>query len=221
MKLLGENNGNHKKALKRTCRYEAFWGREPDFVLHCTDSLWPHIDVYRFPPVKIKWFFQKWFKPVSYQYVYISGGMSDADMPIGEAAEIVPTRVELTAYSNEIYTNYSGETDMVAWWLSFLASAPFRLKEKKLFFAPGHTFSTGEPIIPSSEMIGFFFSITPSVELRRLCSCSVNAKTMLHVVPISESERKLAQEKGSDKLIAYFEKYNIEPIFNLTRKPFI
>lgn len=203
--------------LKRDIKYKEFWGRKPDLILHPKEDTNPHIDIYRFPPKKVKWFFQK--APVSNQYVYISAGMSDVDMPIKTVADNIPSRIELTTFSNDIYKNQSGEMDLIAWWLSFLAYLPF--KEGNIFFSPGHTFTTKEPIIPNSKMTGFFFGVTPSVDLKQLCSASINAKLTLQVVPISESERKLAEGKGSGCLLDYFEKYNIEPVFNLKREPFI
>ncbi|MFH1440953.1 MAG: suppressor of fused domain protein [Candidatus Omnitrophota bacterium] len=202
---------------KRNFRYLEFWGRDPDFILHPTEHINPHIDIYRFPPKKVKWFFQK--SPIYNQYVYMSAGMSDADMPVKTAVDIIPSRIELTAFSNEIYKNQSGDMDMIAWWLSFLAHLPFR--SGNTFFAPGHTFTTKEAIIPDSKMTGFFFGVTPSVDLKNLCSASINAKLILQVVPISDSERKLAEQKGSNCLVDYFEKHNIEPMFDLRREPFI
>lgn len=204
---------------RRSLRYQTFWGRKPDLILHPTESLRPHIDIYRFPPIKANWFFQKWFKPVKHQYVYISGGMSDAQIPATEYRTDIPRRIELTTFSNEVYKNRSGDMDMIAWWLSFLVYAPY--KDGNIFFAPGHTFSAPEPIIPGSEMTGFFFCITPSVALKHLRAASVNAELMLHIVPISESERKLVEKKGSEVLINYFDKYGIQPIFDLRRKPVI
>jgi hypothetical protein len=215
------NASNDLLTAKRALRYEWFWGRKPDWILHPTEPIHPHIDIYRFPPVETKWFFQKWFKPVSHQYVYISGGMSDVEMPGGKSEKADLFRVELTAFSNEVYKNKSGDMDMISWWLSFLAYMPFRIKNNNFFFAPGHTISAGEPIIPGSEMTDFFFGITPSVEIKRLCSASINAQLMLQVVPISESERKLAQQKGTENLISYFEENGIEPVFDLKRKPFV
>ena len=215
-----KNNSTHASKtvnVKRNFRYIEFWGRDPDLILHPKEDTNPHIDIYRFPPKKVNWFFQK--APVSNQYVYISAGMSDVDMPVKTVTDKTPSRVELTTFSREIYKNQSGDMDLTAWWLSFLAYLPF--KEGSIFFSPGHTFTTKKHIIPNSKMTGFFFGVTPSVDLKQLCSASVNAKLVLHVVPISESERRLAEEKGSECLVDYFEEHNIEPIFDLKREPLI
>jgi hypothetical protein len=204
---------------RRASRYEAFWGRRVDAVFHPTDAGEPHIDVFRFPPVAPGWFLKRWMTPAYRHYVYVTGGMSDAAMP-GAAAEAPRFRTELTAYSNRIYKNQTGDADMVAWWLHFLASAPFRFPEEGLFFSVGHTFSTREPLVPGSAMTGFLFSVTPGVEIRRLCSCTLHARVVLHVVPISDSERRLTQ-KDPRALIDYFGKHAIEPVFDLERKPYI
>lgn len=208
-----------KAVVRRQMRYEAFWARGVDAVFHPADGGEPHIDVFRFPPVEAKWFLRRWMTPAYRHYVYLTGGMSDAAMP-GAAAEVPRLRTELTAYSNRIYKNQAGDADMIAWWLHFLASAPFRFPEKGIFFNVGHTFSTGEPLMPGSAMTGFLFSVTPGVEMRCLCSCTLHARVVLHVVPISDGERKLTQEDPG-ALIDHFEKHAIEPVFDLERKPYI
>ncbi len=203
---------------KRNMNYEAFWGREPDFILHPEDQNQPHIDILRFPPVTIKRFYQKWFKPVSDQYVYITGGMSDGIMPVPDTVKGSPAKIELTAFSSDIYKNKSESIDLIAWWLSFLAYQPFK---EGIFFAPGHTYSVGEPIIPGSLMNGFIFAVTPSVEMSRLCSASLKAKLFLHVIPVSDNERRVAANEGLESLITHFDKNGIEPVFNLKRESVI
>jgi len=213
---LGET---HTLNIRRYARYTAFWGREADTVFHPTDCFDPHIDVFRFPPVEARWFLKRWITPAYRQYVYITGGMSDAPI-LGAASEAPRLRTELTAYADRIYKNRAADADMIAWWLHFLASAPFRSPEEGIFFNVGHTFSTGEPLMPDSHMTGFLFSVTPSVEMRRLCSCTVHAQVVLHVVPISDGERQLAKE-DPQRLIDYFEEHGIEPVFDLDRKPYV
>ena len=203
---------------RRASQYESFWGRRPDLILHPSETR-PHIDIFRFPPIDIKWFFQKWFIPVSHQYVYISGGMSDVPISKKNLPSDVLSQIELTAFSNEIYMNHSQKTDMIAWWLSFLAYTPF--KDETIFFAPGHTFSVGKPIIPDSQMTAFFFAVSPPALMQRLCSASINAKLVLQAVPITESELKFAKKEGIESLIDYFEKYHIEPFFDLNRDSYL
>lgn len=203
--------------LDRASRYEAFWCRKPETIFHSENSAEPHIDVYRFAPLSERLFFRRWFTPADREYVYITGGMSDAEMPAAQAAGESPSRVELTAYSKTIY-EYEGK-DVIAGCLSYLSYLPFG--EADICFAPGHTFTDGEPIIPGSKMTGFFFGVTPSVPLRRLRAATINAEVILQVVPISSNERKIAQEKGVKMLIAYFEHHKIQPVFDLHREPLI
>ncbi len=209
---------SNSKILKRGYRYEAFWGRKADIILHPENSTGPHIDVYRFPPLKTRLFFRRWFTPADREYVYITGGMSDAEMPAAKPEGASPSRVELTTYSKTVY-EHEGR-DVVAGWLSFLPHLPFE-ETSSIFFGPGHTFSPGEPIAPDSKMTGFFFGITPSVPLRQLCASTINAELTLQVVPISANERKMAEDEGPKALIAYFEHHKIQPVFDLQREPFV
>ncbi|MHC4741112.1 MAG: suppressor of fused domain protein, partial [Planctomycetota bacterium] len=97
--------------------------------------------------------------------------------------------------------------------------SPFR--EADIFFGPGHTFTFDEPIVAGSEMTDIFFAVTPSVPMRQLCKATINAEVVLHVFPITSNERKIAQEKGTEALITYFEHHKIEPDFDLHREPFV
>ncbi len=201
----------------RQMRYGAFWGREPNPVFHPTDEFEPHIDLFRFPPLGPCWFLKRWMTPAYCQYVYMTGGMSDAAMPGAVSPKEPVLRAELTAYSNKIYLNGEGDADMIAWWLYFLASAPFRFPDQGFFFGVGHTFSPGKPLMPGSEMTGFLFSVPPCGQMRRLCSCTPHAQVVLHVVPISEGERQLAEEDPVG-LIDRFREHSVEPVFDLERR---
>ena len=57
-----------------------FWGREPDLVLHQNDDEIPHIDTYRFPIV------EKEDCPLNDLVIYMTGGMSDLEMPTMETS---------------------------------------------------------------------------------------------------------------------------------------
>ena len=92
----------------RELRYRAFWGREPE-VFHPTDDFEPHIDVFRFPPLGPSWFLKRWMTPAVNEYVYITGGMSDATAPGAASSKEPVLRTELTAYSNKIYLSEAGD----------------------------------------------------------------------------------------------------------------
>lgn len=211
----------HLRKIRKTIairglRYKAFWGREAE-VFHATDDFEPHIDVFRFPPLGPSWFLKRWLTPADNLYVYMTGGMSDAAAPgAGSSTEPV-LRTELTAYSNKIYLSEAGDVDMIAWWLYFLASAPFRFPDEGFFFNVGHTFCVGGPLLPGSEMTGLLFSVPPCGDMRRLCSCTRHAQVVLHVVPISDGERQLTMEDPMG-LIDRFEEHGVGPIFDLERR---
>jgi hypothetical protein len=86
------------------------------------------------------------------------------------------------------------------------------------FFAPGQTVDMGEALLPGTVMSAFFFGVTPSADMRRLCAASGNAELMLHVVPISKKECALAVQNGPDALLDVLEKAGVTPIFDLHRQ---
>jgi hypothetical protein len=84
-------------------------------------------------------------------------------------------------------------------------------------FAPGQTVDMGEALLPGTAMSAFFFGVTPSVDMRRLCAASGNAALMLHITPISKKECAMAVQNGPDALVDVLEKAGITPMFDLHR----
>ncbi|MFH1588601.1 MAG: suppressor of fused domain protein [Candidatus Diapherotrites archaeon] len=205
-----------KDAVLRGAKYESFWGRKPDSILHPDNKNDPHVDIFRFPPLKSAGFFKKLIKPVCSQFVYITGGMSDREMPVPKKHEynMTPKKIELSAYSNKLYLE--NDTDIIASSLYFLSQIPFK---EKMFLSVGYTVSLGKPIAKNTDLSAFFFGVIPSVNLNEICKASVNAEVILQVVPISEGELNYAKKEGSEKFLDYLEQNNIEPVFDLERKP--
>ncbi len=192
---------------RRELQYFKVWQRQADSVVHQTDDQIPHVDVYRFPPTRKPW------APARNLNVYITGGMSTHAMVVPQELD-TPRRIELAAYAREVIRNAAG-MDYIAWWLHYLAHFPFRLGT---FFAPMHTVSAPEPLMPSSEMIGFCFAIPPGIDLSALTRATLTAELVLHVVPVSKRERELAEKHGPEALLDTFDRSGVPPYFDINRR---
>lgn len=189
-----------------------FWKREPDFIFHETDKQTPHVDTYRFPPVDDDQ------APLLSLYVYMTGGMSDLEMPGMEGFDESMKRAEITAYAIEPLMAESGESDFIANICRWMAHYPF---DQKTYFFPGQTFDCGRPIIPESQMQGFYFSKIPFVEKDLLSKAIVTATSFVHLVPISRAELELAHTEGAEALLKLFREVRANPLFDLTRACFL
>lgn len=195
---------------KRGELYAQLWGREPDFICHQTDSAVPHIDVYRFPKTEDE------SCPMPFRHVYITAGMSDVAMSVPDQfAESVASRIEISAYSDKVIMMQNGKMDFICSILHWMAHHPFR---ESTFFASSQTFQVGRPIVPDSEMTAYYFAETPIVGADRLFDHTPKAEGFVHLVPISEAERRLAVEAGAKALMELFHKHGVDPDFNLERK---
>jgi hypothetical protein len=201
---------DNELVARRGRLYAQLWGREPDFVCHQTDAEVPHIDVYRFPPTHEE------SCPVSFRNVYITAGMSDVPMSVPDRlADSIPSRIEISAYSDEVIMMENGKADFICTILHWMAHHPFR---QSTFFASSQTFQVGRPIIPQSEMTAYYFAQTPIVDAGKLFDHTPKAEGFVHLVPISEAERRLAVEAGSKKLLELFHNHGVNPDFDLKRK---
>jgi hypothetical protein len=185
--------------------YEQFWGRPADLILHPKDGLQPHVDVYRFPPAPHG-------RQLPDAYAYITGGMSDLPMKYPDAT--TQTRVELTAFSRRLYKKNTGE-DFLASILLWMARYPFA---NRTVFAPWQTFAVGKPLVPGSDMTGYFFTETPNIDGNGLFDSCPDADGFVHLVPISDAERVLIVEKGREEIFRIFADKNVGPFFDLDRR---
>jgi len=171
--------------------------------------------VYRFPPTKAG-FFKRIFTPLASDCVFITEGMSSYDMPVPRAERrVYPSRIELFACTTGAIGASSDGRDVVTAILQALAVVPF---QQGIFFGPLQTCDLGERICTNSEMTGFLFAVPGGIEMGRLCSCTPSAELVVSVIPITASEIRYAKEKGSEQLIAQFEKAGVPPIFDPFRK---
>jgi hypothetical protein len=96
-----------------------------------------------------------------------------------------------------------------------LAVVPF---EQGIFFGPLQTCDLGKNLSIDSEMAGVLFGVPDGVEMGRLCSCTPSAQLVVSVIPVTANEIRYAKDKGSDQLIAQFEKAGVPPVFDPFRK---
>jgi len=187
--------------------YEKFWRRRIAGVYHPSGSEPPHVAVYAFRPTLKAW------APMYSHYVYITGGLSDAEMPASPGAEYA--RIELSAYATRAPGFGSPQEDEIAKWLHTFAQMPFK---QNLRINPGDTFNVGRPLAPDSEMSAFYFGFVPFVDKAKLYRATLNAQAVAHVIPISEAERSLAEREGAIALVQAFGRGAIPPFFDLARK---
>ena len=200
---------------KRLSKYAAFFGRSRDFVREPQVGVTPAVSVARFPSLAAG-FVRRVFTPVHDRCVYITHGMSEAQMHVpAQAASVYPSRIELIAYCPGAYIGAHDGQDIVSALLQWLAAMPF---ETGSFFAPLQTASLEQAICPGTEMSAFFFAVPDGLEMSRLCSCTPGAQLVVSVMPITASERAFAVQNGSARLIELFEKHHIPNLFDMSRK---
>lgn len=188
-----------------------FWGRAPDLILQQADDALPHVDTYRFPAMDEA---AGAGAPAGSYLVYMTAGMSDAVLPGTSEFEEFYQRIEITAYAREPIPMDSGESDYIAWICGWLAHFPFH---KETYFMHGETFDWGEPLVPGSQMEGFYFARPPFVDNDDLAAATLTAGSFIHLIPISRAELLFKEERGIEAFLALLERHDVQPIFDLAR----
>ena len=196
-------------------KYAAFFGRPPDLIIDPGPSDPQSPSVCRFPPTKVG-FLKRIFTQLPANCVYITDGMSRQEMAVPEQERrTYPTRIELIALSTAAIVGGNDGCDVGTAILQALAVIPFK---QNIFFGPLQTCDFGDRICTNSEMTGFFFAVPDGVDMGRLCRCTPAAQLVVSVIPITPKEIVYAKEKGSDQLIALFEKAGVPSVFDPFRK---
>src|SRR5512142_1197866 len=107
------------KAAERRRLYEKFWRRRVAGVYRCSAADPVPVDVYAFRPTLKAW------APMYAHYVYITGGMSDAEMP-GATPGAGFARIELSAYATRAPEIGNPNEDRIAKWLHTFTQMPFK-----------------------------------------------------------------------------------------------
>ena len=188
--------------------YRKFWKRRIASTYHSSDSDTPRVKVYAFRPTWKPW------APSHSHFVYITGGMADAPMPVREAHSGF-SRIELSCFAVAVTGFGNPRQDEIARWLHAFARLPFQENQP---INPGEILDVGQPLAEGSEMSAFYFALTPFVDNDALCRATLHAEAVVHVVPISEAERTLVEREGAAALNDAFQRAAVTPVFNLGRQ---
>lgn len=182
---------------QREQHYARFFGPLTREIMHSTDVKSVHIDIYTFEPTKERPF-----------YTLITGGMSDARQNIPIDWEISP-RAEIMLYAKEpkgwMYNVLKG-----------LGEMPF---DDDTFLSYRHTVPNGQPMTAEPSLLTSYFFMLPIFEPEHFSPMLVggDATDVLLMIPITEAERNLAAEDGSDALIDLFQKHELDPVIQENR----
>ena len=195
-------------------KHESLFGRKIDYIRAPLPGVLPAISVLRLPAVEVSWV-RRFSTPVHDRTVYITNGMSTMGMKVpAEEAQRYPQRIELIAYSPDVYIGAENGQDLVSVHLQALAVMPF---QNGLFFGPLQTASVEEPICPGTDMIAFFFAVPDRIDMVKLCACTPAAQLIVSVMPITSAEHDYAVTNGASALLELFQKKNIPNMFDVRR----
>ncbi len=194
-------------------KYSAFFGRSASIIKEPIKN--NNIYSYQFSPIKVN-FFRRIFTQLSNKVVTITDGFSKHTMNVPKNEQnIYPANIELIAISDGYITGAKDNSDILTGLLQTIATL---IIEEDIFIGPLHTLDLNEKICQNSAMSALFFSLPEIIEIDRLCSCTYNAKLIVSVMPIYNSELIYAKKNGAEKLIELFENNETPNIFNPFRK---
>lgn len=184
---------------RREDHYERFFGPISQPVLHSTDTMDPHVDIYQFPPLGMR---EHW--------TLVTGGMSDRrqEIPPDLAGALAP-RSELILYADK-------PDPWMFRALKQLAEYPFQ-EETYLHF--GHTVDGGGPVAPTPCTLTAFLVWEPVFEEDPLAELLVEGDRVdfLWVVPLTAAELAFKLEHGSMELVKRFEETGLDPVVDTQR----
>jgi hypothetical protein len=175
---------------KRDEVYTKLFGKAEN-VSHELAVMFPHIDVYIYPP-------RRSGRPF---YTLVTGGMSDIPMQLPEDADRSYARREIILYCEK------PDDDLIG-LVRYFAHYPF---DYATWLGDGHTVPNGskyEPIFENSALCGALFIDTILVSDRNLgakLAFQGEPVEFLWLVPITKAEMSLAEKKGTTALLDVFE----------------
>ncbi len=182
---------------QREAHYTRFLGALDQKVMHSTDVKQVHVDIYTFAPTPERPFF-----------TLITGGMSDLRQSIPDDRDYAP-RAEIMLYASQpqgwMYSVLKG-----------LAEMPF---DDDTFLSYRHTIPNGMPMTAEPSLLTSYFMSPVFGERDGFTPMLVedDAVDVLLMVPITEGERELAVDQGSDALLALFEQREFDPVIDEAR----
>ncbi|MBN2291075.1 MAG: suppressor of fused domain protein [Pirellulales bacterium] len=187
---------------KREEHYCKLFGPMSEDVMHSSDVKDVHVDIYQFPP-----------NDERPHWTLITGGMSDLRQSIPRDAEGLAPRAEILMYAGEP-SNWMFNV------LKGLAEMPF---EDDTFLHWYHTVPNGKPMTAEPSNLTSFFFLPPYFEEPQFADLKIegDAVDFLWMIPITESERQYAMDKGSQALEEVFEKAGLDIVVDETRESLV
>lgn len=192
---------------KRIDYFQSLYETEPEFCFEFEIENKLSFEVLRFTGVENDILYDS--------FLYITNGISDVAQP-GTTNDIKFKTIEFSAYSDYLIKDKTIEdSDFIADIIFEIASFPFN---NNTAFEQGQTFDFGRPIIPNSELEGFYFASPPFIKYINLFENTGTAKSILHLIPISRKEMEFKLEHGVEKFLKLMSEKDIEPFMDLRRK---
>lgn len=191
---------------KREKVYKKLFGKLEN-ISHELVVMYPHIDVYIFPPRR----------PGRLFYTLVSGGMSDFPMQLPEEVDRSFARREIILYCEK------PDDDLID-LVRFFAHFPF---ENNTWLGSGHTVSNGtppQPVFENSDFRGVLFINTILVSDRNLgekLAFQGEPVEFLWLIPITQAEMTLAVEKDTDVLLEVFEERHHPLVLDKRRASYV
>lgn len=192
---------NYEEFMRdREKHYERFFGPLPESVLHSTDTVIPHVDIYQFPPHENRPY-----------WTLITGGMSDLRQP-GIADGLSP-RAEILTYAQE-------PRPWMFDVLKGLAEMPFGYDTYLHWW---HTVPNGMPMTAKASKLTNFFFLPPYFEDAEFDTLRIDGDDVdiLWMIPITDAELQFKLEHGADALEQLFESKGLNRIIDESRKSLV
>lgn len=193
---------------KRIEKLTKFFGRKIDYKLESYNNYSPKTITVRFPKS------DKGF--LNDKIIFLTIGMSDE---IEDEDEF--EKIELSAITDFRYQD-EPECDFIGSIVNWMAHYSYR---ERVIYEPGEIFEWGNPFINDCELENLYFSFFPLNdefqskynELKEI----LNIDDVLTLIPLTDKEKKYANDKGILELIKLFEKNELSPDFHYFRKSMI
>jgi hypothetical protein len=179
---------------QREAHYTRFLGPLDQKVMHSTDIKPVHVDIYTFAPTSERDF-----------YTLITGGMSDVRQNIPDDWECAP-RAEIMLYTKE----------PKGWMYNVLKGLAEMPSDDDTFLSYRHTIPNGQPMTAEPSLLTSFFMSPVFGERDGFTPLLLDedAVDVLLLIPITEGERALAVDQGSDALLALFRLREFDPVID-------
>lgn len=190
---------------KRIDQLTKLFGRKIDLKIESFNNYSPKTITVRFPKS------EKGF--LNEKIIFLTIGMSDEI-----ESEDDFQKIELSAITHQEYQN-EPESDFIASIVNWMAHFSYR---EHVIYELGEIFEWGNQFVNDCELENLYLSVFPIGEeyqekydeLKNI----LNVDDILNLIPISNSEKQFADEKGVIELLKIFEKNELDPSFHFFRK---